>query len=121
MRRTPIARKTRLKSSGRIKPKKRSTKEFARIYGSEARVEWIAMRCCVACGFRGCENAHTAGDGVGRKGGYEKIIPLCATCHRLQHQIGAGTFAIRYQLDLRALAAATEAKWRAHLQERTER
>lgn len=71
---------------------------------------------CVACGAFGCENAHVAGDGAGRRAGYAKIIPLCPTCHRLQHQIGAGTFAIRYRLDLRELAAETERCWQQFLQ-----
>ncbi len=110
-RRKPIKRGKPPKRSGRIKPKKRSASEFARIFHSGERVIWISMRCCVACGIRGCENAHIAGEGMGRKGGYAKVIPLCPACHRLQHRIGAGSFAIRYNLDLRAIAAATERAW----------
>ncbi len=105
------------KRSGRPKPRnaKRRASEFTRCFHSAERVEWISMRCCVACGARGCENAHTAGDGAGRKGSYDKIIPLCPQCHRLQHQIGAGSFAIRYNLNLRALAIATDRAWLASL------
>ncbi len=99
----------------RIKPKKRSTEEFARIFHSLDRVKWVSRRCCVACGIRGCENAHTAGEGMGRRGDYTKIIPLCPECHRLQHQIGAGSFAIRFNLNLRECAVATNRAWLASL------
>ncbi len=99
----------------RVKPRnaKRKAKEFDRAYGSEARVEWVKRQRCVACGLEGySENAHVSGGGVGRKADAAKIIPLCIWCHRRQHEMGAGTFAIRFSLDLRALAAETERAWR---------
>ncbi len=105
-------RKTAPRRSGRIKPKKRSAAEYARIYHSAERVEFVKSLPCAACGleeFSG--NAHVAGDGIGRKSDYTKIIPLCPWCHRRQHDIGAGSFAIKFQLDLRALAAATQRAW----------
>ncbi len=104
------------KRSGKPKAKKRSAKEFARIYHSEERVAWVKSRSCEACGFEGdTENAHIAGEGIGRKGGYDKIIPLCSVCHRQQHSIGAGSFAIRWELNLRELAAKTQRAWLASL------
>ncbi len=100
------------KGRTRIKHKKRSAAEYARIYHSAERVQWVASLNCVACGLEGySENAHVAGDGIGRKSDYTKIIPLCPWCHRRQHDIGAGSFAIRFGLNLRALAAATERAW----------
>ncbi len=115
-RRTPIARGAPQKRGKRPKARnaKRRKTEFARCYHSVERVEWIAAGCCVACFAFGCENAHIAGEGIGRKGNYDKIIRLCPDCHRLQHQIGAGAFAIRYRLDLRELAASTQRSWLEH-------
>ncbi len=103
------------KRGGKPKAKKRSAKEFARIFHSVERVTWISQRCCVACGIRGCENAHTAGEGMGRRGDYTNIIPLCPQCHRLQHQIGAGSFAIRFNINLALWARTTQAAWLASL------
>lgn len=84
----------------RTKPKKRkrSAKDFKRIYGSKARVEWVKSLPCAACGVEGySENAHVAGEsGVGYKADAEFIAPLCGVrpfpgmpecdwlgCHRL--------------------------------------
>ncbi len=95
---------------------KRKAKEFDRAFGSEARVLFVQSLACVACGLVGfTENAHIANGGMGRKADAAKIIPLCQWCHRRQHEWGAGTFAIRFNLDLRALAYATERAWLASL------
>jgi hypothetical protein len=105
---------------GKIKPynAKRKAKEWTRAYGSEARVAFVASLPCVACGQHRVpnENAHTSGDGgAGRKASAKYVIPLCHDCHAMQHAIGAGTFALRYSLDLRELAAETDRAWSAHL------
>lgn len=78
-----------------LRPKKRTSEEFARIYHSEERVQWVAsLRCACGCNGTPCENAHTTNDGVGRKAGYETIIPLTPRCHRLQTDKGWGAIGL---------------------------
>lgn len=64
---------------GVLKRKRRTRKEFARIYGSKARVEFVKSLPCAACGIVGAsENAHVLGNGgLSRKGAYRGIAPLC--------------------------------------------
>jgi hypothetical protein len=102
MKRSPIARLTPLRSSGRIAPKPRKAlttaqkaeraakqaEKFAREFGDEARVRWIKYALpCVGCGrvpnydFPN-DNAHTANEGKSRKGHRSTIAPLCATSVR---------------------------------------
>ncbi len=101
---------------GRKRNAKRKAKEFERAYGGESRLKFVQSLPCAACGLVGfTENAHIAGGGMGRKANYDKTVPLCSFCHRRQHEWGAGTFAIRFNLDLRALAIATERAWLASL------
>ena len=71
----PIARTTKLA------PKSRTAGEFARIYGSKARVRWVKAQPCVSCGEGPCQNAHTKNGGMGRKADYDTIVPLCFPCH----------------------------------------
>lgn len=90
MKRTPLKRKTKLVSTSKPKAKKRTTADFARVYGSKARVAWIAAQPCVACGKGPCETAHIKSGGMGRKADYTETVPLCSACHRLQHAKGWG-------------------------------
>ena len=90
MKRTPLKRKTKLTTKTKPKAKKRSTADFARVYGSKARVAWIAAQPCVACGRGPCETAHIKSGGMGRKADYTETVPLCSSCHRLQHAKGWG-------------------------------
>ena len=109
------------KRSGRIKPKKRSAAERARIYGPAERREWIRTQPCIACGEVGfSENAHTATEGMGRKAHYSMIVPLCGSlwsivqnCHGELHRIGIKSFEEKYGVDLQKAAAETEAKWKS--------
>jgi hypothetical protein len=117
LRKVPLRRSSRLSPGGRPKAKKRKPSEFARIYGSKARVEWIkGLPCAVntygnaACGDQS-ENAHTASGGTGRKAGHETIAPLCHYHHRLLHSEGVRSFSEFYDLDLPAIAAATQTRW----------
>ena len=82
MKRTP------LKRTGRIKPKRKTAEDFGRVYGSKDRVEFVKGLACVSCGRGPCENAHIRSGGMGRKADFRDIVPLCQTCHRLQHQRG---------------------------------
>lgn len=96
--RKPMKRTAPMKRGGKIKPKARSAGEFARVYGSRARVAWIKGLACIACDAispafglvtRGkCENAHTVTGGMGRKSDHTTIVPLCPVHHRRydQHQ-----------------------------------
>lgn len=89
MKRTPLKRKTKLVAKRVPRKKKdRSPNEFARVYGSTRRVEFVKALPCISCSATPCENAHIRGGGVGRKSGYADIVPLCPACHRLQHQKG---------------------------------
>jgi len=63
----------------------RRAREFARCYGSKARVAFIKTLACVVCGATPSDNAHIHGSksGMGRKADYADIIPLCRKCHTL--------------------------------------
>jgi hypothetical protein len=95
VKRKPIARKTPLRTTAKPKPRKaiqrkrRTDAEYERIYGSEARVQWVQSLDC-ACGCNGspCVNAHSVTGGTGRKADYTTIIPLTDKCHRLQTDHG---------------------------------
>lgn len=123
-------RKSWIKPAGRIKPKKRKPSEFARIYGSKGRVEWVKSLECCACGDDGySENAHvgTEGKGAGLKANADQIAPLCGPhytprysivsrypgCHRLfdEYKAPFDTEAIREAVI--AQAALVAAAWDA--------
>ena len=146
-----ITRHTALSRGGRIergKPmrkvnRRRKVSEFARCYGSKARVEFVKSLPCAACGVVGwAENAHVTDDGTkgaGRKSGYRCIAPLCGPrpghlgpyhpatrygppafirgCHRWLHA-DPDSFNGVFRLDLAATAARTEALWQSHTNER---
>lgn len=114
--RKPIPRRSPMKRGGKIAPKKRSASEFARIYGSRARVAWVkTLRCCVHT--LGCigpiDNAHTENGGMGRKADARTIVPLCNHLHRKLHAMGAESFQRVYRVELRAEAARVDALWQA--------
>lgn len=91
--------------------------DFARIYGSAARVAWIRAQPCMACGRGPCENAHTISGGMGRKADYETIIPLCWTCHNHMHLAGWAVLGARFANRdlLKTLAHDTQRRWLLHL------
>ncbi len=67
-----------------LKKWRRKPSEFARIYGSKARVAWFKALRCAWCEMVGepfdselSDNAHTVTGGKGRKADHETIIPLC--------------------------------------------
>ncbi|HEV8448629.1 MAG TPA: hypothetical protein VGQ44_17485 [Gemmatimonadaceae bacterium] len=71
----------------RIAAKKRNASDFARIYGSKARVRWIKEQDCWWCGRAATEempsdNAHTVNGGKSRKADFYTILPLCRAHHR---------------------------------------
>ena len=130
IRKTPLRRSTRLAPGGKPRPKltaeeaeaqwiasrpkrrKRSKSEFARIYGSPARVRFVASLPCVGCGRGPCENAHIETGGMGRKADSDRIVPLCNGCHREFHWWGREDFEDGYHIDLEGAALQTEMLWR---------
>lgn len=109
-----------LKPGGRIKPKPRKPSEFARIYGSKARVEWVKDQPCVVCGFVPSENAHIVTGGMGRKADFDTIIPLCRFDHRVLHRFGRRPCESLTGKTLEQLAAQTEAAWQDSLNNQNE-
>ena len=100
----------------KVNPKRKAS-EFARCYGSKARVAFVKALPCAACGRQGqSENAHAFGDGAGRKGPYTAILPLCGDCHRKQHSRGWSALAWLRSPEIRiGWANVTEAGWQEHL------
>lgn len=100
-----------------IKPKKRSASEFARIYGSKARVKWMKLQPCVVCDWAPSDGHHTENGGTSRKGPAESIVPLCRLHHDEFHRFGVVLSGGRIyaRVDLRALASLTEYRWQCHL------
>lgn len=68
----------------RVNPE-RKAREFARQYGSTARVRFIKSLPCGHCSRQpeeGVENAHLPSkSGAGRKGDACHVVPLCRECH----------------------------------------
>ena len=117
MKRFPLPRPSRpMKKTGRIKPRKRSASEYARIYGSKERVEWVKSSPSVASGLRPCVNAHTVNGGTGRKADACWIVPLTDAEHRELHRIGKESFNAQYGVDLDTCAMRTEKLWQSHTQ-----
>lgn len=75
-RKTPLRRDTPLRS---VNPE-RKAREFARAYGSEARVRRLKrMKCAVPfCTRWTCDNAHLEREGMSRKGHWSTVVPLCS-------------------------------------------
>lgn len=87
--------------------------EFERIYHSKERRSWVVSLSCVNCWAVPSENAHTKNGGMGRKGHYSTIIPLCSRCHRTQHTKGwAALPMIRTRANAQMIANDIEKEWR---------
>jgi hypothetical protein len=111
-----LARKTPLRRTAMKRGKGRKPSEFARIYGSKERVEWIKSLPCVGCGATPSDNAHTVSGGKGRKADAETIAPLCPDrfdrvgCHTKydQHQPPFDRADARDRVQAHALFRATQ-------------
>lgn len=115
MKRTPMPPRRTLLARSPIKRKARKPSEFARVYHSRARVEWIKSLPCVITGEYGdIENAHVKNGGMGRKADYIWIVPMKRRVHALYHKVGQLTLQEQHDIDLELAAIATEQAWLAH-------
>lgn len=127
-RKTPLPRPTKPIARSAIKPRtarpkarnvKRHAGEWARAYGSKARVAFVkSLGCCVSgCMDGPVENAHTVNGGMGRKADANTIVPLCRAHHRFLHQHGplgfAASFPLRNGWTLADWAVEVERLWGA--------
>jgi hypothetical protein len=116
--RSPMPRRTSpiARTASQRKPRKPS--EFARIYHSRERVRFVATMPCLVRD-RMCDgpiqNAHTANGGMGRKAGYETVVPLCRWHHNQLHHVGAETFQRGHHVTLAWSAGSVEALWQRAL------
>ena len=111
MKRTPLARGTRIKPINR----KRKAANWERAYRSKAFVEWIAVMPCWACGYAGYsprQAAHTVTGGMGRKADANTVIALCGVCHARQHSEGWLAIGMTEESRTRA-AETTQRAWEA--------
>jgi hypothetical protein len=100
--------------------------EFARVYGSKERVEWMQGLPSVATGKGPCVCAHirhsSGGGGTGRKADFIWTVPLTYVEHQQLHQRGASWFHEEYGLDqddLDTLARVCVAAWEKEQARRT--
>jgi hypothetical protein len=131
LRKTPIARTTRLKSTGRIKPnRKRTAKTKLASSGSLARRKFIATLPCAACYVVGySQGAHVLGNGgMGKKKGPLTIAPLCGPrpgiramypgCHWLYDNQRWQFYEINPGFHAERAAEQTEQAYQHHLAEK---
>lgn len=128
MKRSAIRRKVGLKASKqglkrsrlRVVNQKRKASELLRCYGPPKRRAWIKSLPCEHCGLVGqSQNAHVVTGGMGRKAGYEMIVPLCVWCHRAydQHRPPFDTDKARFRIKI--MASPYEARWQESLLRRS--
>ena len=90
---------------------KRKREEFARKYGSKARVQWMSERECVGCGKfphedEPTQSSHIYSGGTGFKEDYTKTVPHCMNCNQNVTRFR--------RTDLERHAARTQARWLAN-------
>ena len=89
---------------------KNKAAKWERAYRSEEYVAWIRELECQGCGRLPSEAAHTATGGMGRKGPWQTIIPLCKSCHHKVHTQGWSVLQMTHKT-AELLAAATVQRW----------
>lgn len=98
----------------RRKPRKPS--EFARIYGSRARVKWVkSLACCYCKASAPSHNAHTETGGMGYKADANTIAPLCAHCHRAYDEYRPPFHTVYVREFVKGAASMVDELWRARL------
>jgi hypothetical protein len=99
---------------------KRRQTEFARCYGSRARVQFVkAMPCCYCNAISPLfgmtagksDNAHTENGGMGWKADYTTIVPLCRPHHRRYDEHAAPFHEAVIRTAIQRYAAVVEALW----------
>lgn len=116
MKRSPIKRKTPLRSNSGLKTKtpirpknpKRAAKLRKKQFGGAYRDLIVSLGCCV-CGRSPSEPAHVKSRGAG--GTAKDMVPLCSEHHREQHQIGIRSFERKHGIDLAELARVYWSRW----------
>lgn len=113
----PIRRSSKPIKRSRVRPRnaKRRTSEWARAYGSKARVQWVKSQPCILCGERPSENAHIRTGGMGRKADACLIVPLCRTHHEGFHRFGKAKMELAYDVSFAHAALQTETGWQLEL------
>lgn len=123
MKRTPLLRKTPLRSTPKkwgARPKEpkgpRIDKSALNVPTCErirdpAYLKWVRTLSCVACGKSGPSDAHhirtAKNSGTGIKPSDEFVVPLCrgpSGCHMEYHSSGAMTFEEKYSINLLSVA-----------------
>ena len=66
-------------------------------------LQYVREHPCVACGNPRTVAAHTGRGGERIKPSDYSCIPLCATCHGEQHQIGHRSFEEKHNLDYQGI------------------
>ncbi len=100
-----------------IKKKKRDADEYARIYGSKRRVEWVKRQRCIADRYPcmgAIQNHHIKTGGMGMKADARFIVPICASHHASLHRTGRQSFESFYNVHLETTAANCELAWQQH-------
>lgn len=105
-----LGRRKELRRTKRINPVNRARRKKRRqqTFGPDERVRWMQQLNCLACGRTPCQVAHVKSRGAG--GTADDTVPLCAHCHRRQHDLGIKTFAALHFLDLEE-EASKYARW----------
>lgn len=109
----PAPREKKARTSPRKHNTKREAREFQRCFGSPERVAFVQALPSVVSGKGPCVCAHVRGGGASRRGDARWTVPLTDAEHQEMHR-GQASFAMRYGLDLAALAEETERSWVAH-------
>ena len=98
---------------------KKKRDKFAREFCSDERIQHVKDLGCLVqmhghtpgpCSDA-IHNHHTQNGGMGRKGDFDTIVPLCVRHHREVHDKGVRTFEKTYGLDLALSADAVQISW----------
>jgi hypothetical protein len=107
MKRSPLARKTRLKQRTPVKAKRSKPRRGP--MRAPGYLAWLRDRKCVVCGWvymSGVDAAHGPVNGRGSKGPDNEAVPLCSTHHAEQHRLSWPAFEAKYNIDRKKEAAA---------------
>ena len=108
-----LKRTTRLERKTRVRPVNTERRAALRAEQFGHQAERCRIMDCCACGRRGpSDPAHLRSRGAGGRD-HGNIVPLCRTCHSMQHAIGIKTFQARVAVDLLAVAWAIAAQLEA--------